>query len=337
MTPFQSHGPLGSIRIYLPVLDHLADRGVDVGNFLEEIGLPRDLPENPDARVRRSQQEALWRHAIAVTGDPLLPAYVARDFPHETIGVMVYLAKASSGGVDAVNRLRNFIGLMQDEADIELAFEPGLAVLHLSTSNGYQLILPACEFNAGLHVFIGRALSSGTREPREVRIPHPAPPHAAEFEAILGVPVRYGAETSAVVFPLDEFRRPLEGADEGLRDLLESYAKEMLSRIPADHSFVDRVRAAVEPRLPSGSPGIEDIGALLRMSARSMRRRLKDEGTTYRETLDHLRREIALRELESGEKGMDAIAHDLGFSDTSAFYKAFRRWTGRSPADSSSP
>ena len=333
MTASLSHGALGSFRLYLPVLDHLADRGIDVADFLEEVGLPRDLPENPDARVRRSEQEALWRHAIEVTDNPLMPAHVARDFPPETIGVIVYLAKVSGGGVDAVNRIRNFVRLMQDEAYIELEFEPGLAVLHNRTRDDYKPTLPASEYMAALNVFIGRALTGEGREPREVRIPHPAPPHAAEFEEVLGVPVRYGSATNAVAFPREEFNRPLPTADEGLRDLLEAYAKDMLSRIPPDHSFVERVRAAVEPRLASGSPGIEDIAAELRMSARSVRRRLKDERTTYRKTLDDLRCEIALRELDAGDKSMDAIALDLGFSDTSAFYKAFRRWTGRSPKE----
>ncbi len=313
-------------------MDYLETRAIDVGAFLEEAGLAPELRDDPDARVRRSEQEALWRHAIEVTGDPLLPARVAKQFPPDVIGVMGYLAKTSRDGIDAVNRLQDLVGLMQDEADLVLDFEPGLAVLEIRSRDDYEPILPASEYNAALHVFIGRALSSGTREPREVRIPHPAPPHAAEFEAFLGVPVRYGAAHSAVAFPRDAFSQPLPSADEGLSDLLEAYAKEMLSRIPPDGSFVERVRAVVEPRLPQGSPGIEDTATELRMSARTVRRKLREEGTTYRETLDTLRSELARRRLESGERNMEAIAQELGFSDASAFYKAFRRWTGTSLA-----
>ncbi len=333
MTPPSSHGSAGAFRLYLPVMDHLAGRGIDVGAFLAEIGLPPDLAECPNARVRRSEQEAIWRHAIGVTGDPLLPARVAKKFPPETIGVMIYLAKSSRDGVDAVRRLRDLVGLMQAEADLELEFDSELTLLHIRNRDDYTPILPASEYIAALHVFIGRSVSDGTREPREVRIPHPAPRHAADFEALLGVAVRYGADSCAVAYPRDVFSRPLPGADEGLSDLLEAYARDMLSRVPATNSFVDRVRAAVLPQLPKGSPGIEDIAAELRMSARSVRRRLKEEGATYRSTLDTLRCELATRALESGGKSLDAIADDLGFSDTSAFYKAFRRWTGRSPAD----
>ncbi len=278
--PGGGYGPLGSFRIYLPVMDNLAARGIDVGAFLEELGLPGDLPENPDERLRRSQQEALWRHAIEVTGDPLLPARVAQTFPPETIGVFTYLAKASGTGPEAVDRIRNIVGLMQDGAELELRFEPGLAVLRIENRTGYVPTLPASEYSAALHVFIGRALSEGKREPHEVRIPHPAPPHAAEFEALLGVPVRYGSEESAVAFPREQFGEPLPGADPGLTELLERYAAEMLSRIPSYDSFVDRVCEILTQRLPDGSPGIEDVAAELRMSARSVRRRLKDEGTT---------------------------------------------------------
>lgn len=314
-------------------MDNLAARGIDVGAFLEELGLPNDLLENPDARLRRSQQEALWRHAIEVTGDPLLPARVAQAFPPETIGVFTYLAKASGTGPDAVHRIRNIVGLMQDGSELELRFEPGLAVLRVENRDGYIPILPASEYSAALHVFIGRALSEGKREPAEVRIAHPAPPHAAEFEALLGVPVRWGSGENAVAFPREQFGEPLPGADPGLSELLERYAVEMLSRIPSDDSFVDRVCDVLTPRLPDGSPGIEDVAAELRMSARSVRRRLREEGTTYRETLDSLRSALAKRQLEEGEKNVEEIAHGLGFSDASAFHKAFRRWTGSSPAD----
>ncbi len=323
----------GAFRLYVPVMEHLEAQGVDVAGFLTEIGLSPDLMETPDARVRRSEQEAIWRHALAVTGDPLLPARVAKDFPPEAIGVMIYLAKVASDGIDAITRLRNLVGLMQDESTLALEFEPGVAVLQVRSLDGYQPILPGSEYNAALHVFIGRSLSSGTREPLEIRIPHPEPAHAGEYEAFLGVPVRYGADHNGVVFPREEFNKPLPTADEGLSDLLERYARELLERIPTENSFVDRVCTVVRPRLPKGSPGIEEVADLLRMSARSVRRRLKEEGTTYRGTLDTLRCELAVHALEAGRESMDAIATDLGFSDTSAFYKAFRRWTGRSPAD----
>lgn len=312
-------------------MDYLEARGIEIGAFLEEVGLAPELRGDPDARIRHSEQEALWRHAIEVTADPLLPARVAKQFPPDVIGVMLYLAKASRDGVDAVNRLQDLIGLMADDTDLVLDFEPGLAVLHIRSRGDYVPILPACEYNAAIQVFVGRELSSGTREPREVRIPHATPPHAAEFEAFLGIPVRYGTTHSAVAFQRDQFSQRLPSADEGLSNLLEAYAREMLSRIPTDASFVERVRTVVERRLPQGSPGIEDTATELRMSARTVRRKLKEEGTTYRETLDTLRSNLARRKIEAGQQNMETIAQELGFSDASAFYKAFRRWTGTSP------
>ena len=325
-------GSTVSFRVHVPLMDHLAGRGVDVAAFLSHLGLPVDLCERPDARVRPAERDAIWQYALEITRDSLLPARIAKEVHPKTIGVMTYLAKAASDGVDAVQRVRNFLALMHDGADLELEFQGELAVLHVRLKEPDTPILPTSEYSAALFVFIGRFLSGGTREAFEVRVPHPAPPHAAAFEAFIGVPVRYGAASIAAAFPREQFTRPLPGADEGLSELLESYAREMLSRIPVATSFVERVRAAAQPRLPHGSPGIEDIAAELRMSARTVRRRLKEEGATYRSTLDDLRCELAVRALQSGDESIDRIAQDLGFSDTSAFHKAFRRWTGQSPA-----
>jgi len=332
MASLARHAPAGTFRLYLPLMDQLAQRGVRPGSFLEGLGFPEEWLREPDSRVQRSEEEAIWRHAIEVTGDPLLPARAAQEFPPEAFGVIVYLARASSDGPEAVRRVRSYLPLLQGHGDLALDLEPGLAVIRLVHPDGYRPELPVCEYRAALHVFIGRSASAGRREPRELRIVHPEPPHATELERFLGVPLRYGAEANAVAYPRAEFDRPLAGADEGLSALLEGYARELLDRLPNPRSFADRVRAAVLPRLSRGSPGIEAVAAELRMSARTVRRHLREEGTSYRDTLDALRRELALRALERGDVSVDAIALDLGYSDASAFHKAFRRWTGHSPA-----
>jgi AraC-like DNA-binding protein len=85
--------------------------------------------------------------------------------------------------------------------------------------------------------------------------------------------------------------------------------------------------------LSKGDPGIEAVAAELKMSARSLRRRLQDEGTNYRRTLDELRSALAKQQLRDEGRSVEEVAYALGFSDASAFHKAFRRWTGSSPAE----
>jgi AraC-like DNA-binding protein len=103
--------------------------------------------------------------------------------------------------------------------------------------------------------------------------------------------------------------------------------------MPVTDSFADRVRSCIVELLPSGGPGIEDVAAELKMSARTVRRRLRDESTTYRDILDDLRHALALQQLGPLGLSVEEVAYRLGFADASGFHKAFRRWAGESPAD----
>jgi AraC-like DNA-binding protein len=122
-------------------------------------------------------------------------------------------------------------------------------------------------------------------------------------------------------------------ADAALRRLLERYAAEQLAKIPTSARFSQRVRACILSMLPLGRLTADAVAARFSMSNRTLRRRLEEEATSYQEILDDVRAELARHYLTKEKRGIDEVAFLLGFSDPSAFTKAFRRWTGQTPAD----
>ncbi len=103
--------------------------------------------------------------------------------------------------------------------------------------------------------------------------------------------------------------------------------------IRRESSLAERVRTCISLLMPLGGPGVEEVAFRLKMSARTVRRQLQDEGTSYREILDNLRYSLAIRQLGPERKSVEDVAYRLGFADASGFQKAFRRWTGNRPAD----
>jgi AraC-like DNA-binding protein len=139
--------------------------------------------------------------------------------------------------------------------------------------------------------------------------------------------------TSELRFPLAWLALPHPSVDPHLRELLELEAKAELERLPERATYGARVRELVRPQLNEAEPTLEAVASRMRMSARTLQRYLKEEGTTFQREIDELRRTVAEHLLREGRASLAEIACELGFADQSAFHKAFVRWTGRTPGD----
>ena len=132
----------------------------------------------------------------------------------------------------------------------------------------------------------------------------------------------------------DQFTdRPLPRADSLLCSLLERQAADALARMPAVTSFAETVRQEIARALPGGEVSADGVARSLGLSARTLRRRLSDCGLNYQQLLDGVRCDLARQALSRPGASVGEVAAALGFSDTSAFHKAFRRWTGKRPSE----
>jgi AraC-like DNA-binding protein len=106
-----------------------------------------------------------------------------------------------------------------------------------------------------------------------------------------------------------------------------------MARILRHESLSDRVRQILMQEVPGGNPSLEWVASRLALSPRTLQRRLRDEGTTHVALLDDLRRDLAIGYLKEKRVPIGEIAFLLGFSEPSAFHRAFRRWTGSTPGE----
>ncbi|MCR9093112.1 MAG: AraC family transcriptional regulator [bacterium] len=315
------------------MLQHLQDLELDVEQILAESGFPPTFLEDATRRVRQSQIDSLWEKAIEASGDTLLALRVGMRSELTTLGIASYLVAASDSGCDAVERISSISDLYRTAARIEVSFETGLAALQLLHDSEYPPGRADSEFGIAQTVRLSSLLDVAGGPPVGARFQYSAAASVADYEAILGLPVRFDQPQNSVVFPLSTFESPFPKADAGLRTILEQHADALMREIPRENSFADRVQSAVARVLANGSPGVEDVATALGMSSRSLKRNLQAEGLTFSQILDDLRLGLALHLLEHDDRRIDEIAYRLGFSDASAFHKAFRRWTGKSPSE----
>lgn len=209
-----------------------------------------------------------------------------------------------------------------DRAETRFRIAPGLR----APNSIHEFAVASNLTMAVLHLQL-----EGVLPPLEIRFAHAAPAHAEAVQQLFGVPVLFGCESNAIVFPVAMLSHPMRTADPVLHDVLRRLADQELGALNDLSAFPARVRAAMQAELADGAR-LESVAARLHLSASAVRSRLVQHGTTHTELLDRLRRDTAERLLRQSQLSFAEIAHQLGFAHPPAFHRAVRRWFGLTPS-----
>jgi AraC-like DNA-binding protein len=322
-----------SAPIVWPLLAELRALGVDVVRVTRGLGLEVTDLEDPDTRIPIESLIALGAAAVEETGDPAFGLHLAEHYRPSTFGVLDYLAHSSRTLGEAIRHLCRYNRLLQDAAETILEIEGDRAFLFQRTLGGFALPPAMNENSMANLVVIGRELTGCELVPLEVTFVHAEPPYSAEHTRIFKTTVRFGAERDGIVLPRAALELPLRNADSTLCTILERHAAQLLREMPRVDRFSHRVRELCVGELTDGAPTAARIAEKLHMSERTLRRRLGDEGTSFEDVLDDLRRDLSERYLGEPTLSVEDVALMLGYSEAGAFRRAFRRWHGKSPAE----
>ena len=166
--------------------------------------------------------------------------------------------------------------------------------------------------------------------PKEVHFEHPRPEQWHEHCKYYDAPVYFDQPFNVLLIPRHELQRPLPESDPILLMVMQG-AMRRLNQSSQPLSVLDQARAAIRQQLPQGGPVMEQVAGLLGMSGASLQRRLSDEQLTFSRVVDSVRQEMATHYPAQRHLPISDMAFLLGYSDVSAFSRAFRRWSGISP------
>jgi AraC-like DNA-binding protein len=320
-----------STRALRPIAAGLLAAGHDVQAALAEVGVAPESLADADARVPHRVAIALWMHALALTGDDCFGLHAAEAIDFTVFDVQAHAMLASPTLREGIERIQRYHRLQHDASVLSLEHEEGGFRLAHRLPGGLNIPRQPGEYIVAT-LLLGGRLATGTEwQPHAVRFAHAAPADTREHERIFGVRPTFGATDHSLVIPEAIMDLPNVRADEGLRSVLDRHAELLLERLPKTSSLADRVRERVAAELSGGNPAIDVIADGLHMSERTLRRRLEDEGVVFKELVDGLRHQLALRYLGDASLSVSEVAYLLGFSAPSAFHRAFKRWTGKSP------
>lgn len=314
-----------------PFASALRARGVEPEQALQRVGLTRSVLNDAYGRIPRARFLQFLRVSEELSGDSNLGLHAGELVQVEDFDILGMLLRSSPSVHVALERLQQ--GATRWESHAEIRLDSATLVFGLRSPGAMPPPRAEAEYFSALRMSAFSKLV-GETQPIAVRFMHPRPRDTSEHERIFHAPLRFNADETALVLPRELMSAPMKQADPELARVLARHVRRMFSAItPVPKALPERVRQLLTDALPTGQTTILRIAALLHTSESTLRRQLREHGTSYQTVLDELRRDLALQHVHGPACSVTEIASSLGFADTGAFYRAFKRWTGTNVSD----
>jgi len=325
--------PYLTVRAIRPLVSGFCALGHEPESILTSVGITRATLDDPDGRVLMSVGVRFLNRAAEIAGDQNIGLHLAEHADLGSFDVHFYAMLSSPTLGAALERLCRYQRLIHETAQVTLDVEGEHATLRHCLPGGIAVPRQSAEFIVAAWVRAGRVVTGNDWAPVQVAFAHSKPEDVREHSRFFRAPVYFAAGQNAVILPSSILELPCIRMDPSLLALLDRYAVDRLALAPRSTSLADRARAVLAEELRGGEPSAERLASRLKMSVRTLSRTLAAEQTSYRMLLEQLRQEIAVRLLHDNRVSIGEVAFLVGFSELSAFHRAFKRWTGQTPAE----
>ncbi|MBY6200558.1 AraC family transcriptional regulator [Maritalea mobilis] len=316
-------------------LDYAVAEGAPRDGLLAASGLTEDDLADQDTRIPVAAYQSLIAAGIDATGDTSLLLRHVLETRLDTMSIVGQIVHTSVSFPHSLSQLNRYARLM---ADVPIPGGGDRFELERSADAVWLVDNRPCDGNwmateASFARFISEFRRSAPEHPFEqaLEVTYAPPPHANRYPEFFRVPITFRAARNALRINPVWLDEAFEGGKEYVFGVFTRHADALLAELATN----DTVRAAVETRMLSdlheGTLSMDRIARDLGMSRQTLYRRLKDEGVTFAQVHDDLRRRMAMDYLSARKVSVGETAYLLGFSEASAFVRAFRRWTGSSP------
>ncbi|HVK86898.1 MAG TPA: AraC family transcriptional regulator [Kofleriaceae bacterium] len=321
----------GSVSVFLvrPLVAAL-DR-VQLAPFWAATDLTPALVADDDARISAAQFCVAWAEAVRLTGKPDLALSIAAVTPPGAFGIVEYVCRSAPNVREGLLRWVRYLNLLEDASVVGLVIDDEHAYVRVESESeapapgGHELCFALLAQQA-------RQLATVPFRIARVDFAHRTEVDPAKYRAWFDAPVMFAAGVNQLVFPRAALEAPLVSSDPQLLAILTRAADELQARAPSDATMSAHVARVLREALRIDEGHVELVAKRVGLTARSLQRRLKDEGTSFHALREQVRKDLARRYLDE-KLSIAEISFLLGFSEPSAFFRAFKRWTGQTPIE----
>ena len=310
----------------------LEAEGINSEKLFSKAGIPYCANVAPNDRIEAYKISKLLRLSVDATEDPAFGLSVVPYLHAGHFQVLGYSLFTSSTLYDFCQRLVRFFRLVSDSSQHHLKEEKDCYVLIIEITNP-EVAVETVDAWVGAIIHFCRTLYRPDFAPLQVELMRPAPHNSREdYDRFFKAPITFGAHRNALHVDKQVMFEPLATANQELARRNDEVIIAHLARLDREN-IVRQVEVKIIELLPTGECTREKVASLLNMSSRTLLNKLEAKDTSYKAILENLRATLAQQYIEQEHLPISEITYLLGFSDTSSFSRAFRRWTGHSPSN----
>lgn len=314
------------------MMPFLKTRGIDTKAVLMISGVSPEILNSPDHRLGTLEVDRIIRTIVEITHNEDIGLFAGAGLSKGFSSILGYILMNCVTLEAAIEKYCRYEKIVDQSSSTSLQFQGSEAMLFSATLE--SPLFNNRQFSdykiAGIHAY-ARILSGERLFLKKVCFTYPKPENTLEYERIFQCPVYFGGFANCLVFDRSFLKLPLIEPNPELLSFFESKAREIMAGFSASETYTQKVIQVMVGEMRGELPPLEKVAQELKISARSLQIHLKKEGTSFSQIVLNIRRDMAIQYLKSSNISMDEIAYILGFSEPSAFHRAFKKWTLQTP------
>ncbi|MDD9893182.1 MAG: AraC family transcriptional regulator [Gammaproteobacteria bacterium] len=325
-TPLQGVVPVTYVNL---LYEYLGKQGINADELLG----PAPIAEHGIGRYPVTEWKALLETAASAIDDPLLSLHIGSTISPKHLGVLGYVLLACGTLGGALQRMEQYHQLIYDVNPMRIELGQDCIELVWGQAMGRPGALVDETGVAALVHFCRDIVDQPNYNPIRVDFINAKPSNLADYEAWFGCPVSFERKETRVAVHPSALAIPLRSADTALIHILQQQADALLAELPQqDKAHCMAVRKHITEQLREGEPSAETTAEAMFITSRTLHRKLAAEGSSFRELLQETRQQLAQDYLRDRRLQLSEITQLLGYSEQSALSRAFKGWTGLTPA-----
>lgn len=308
-----------------------AELGGSKQDLFEPLGFDEASLYEEGRLLQFSEMYELIEQAMSVSSAPWLGLEVGRAETVNTWGVLGYALMSCATERKALEIGAEYYAAAPSLMKTSSIVEDGMLRVQMDPLHDVPHLLPFCveENMSGICAVSSSYLIEPFR-PTEIWLTYAAPEHAARYEEVFECPIRF-EQSANIMWAREPTNRPLKTSDPIMAQACLKMVQDVIAQHRGEPDFVHRMREILLEK-PGEIPDLNEASARLSMSARTLRRRLTELGTSFKQLTKEVRRDLAIDYLQSTPLNIDQISHLLGYTETTNFRRAFKAWTGKPPS-----
>ena len=326
-----------SAKLACDLIGYAGEKGADVGLLHRQLGIEPRYRNREDIRVPAKQMARVWALAQKLTNDSSLAFHMGVDFSYSARDTHLMIMQSSSTVLEAFEHGMKYAEIVANVLSMDLRQDDRNFFMEYTPRKDWRcapksvlrdsLAVSLVTNMKSLQMCVGKFIA-----PSILTFEFARPRNVNEFLATFNASIEFDQPHNRIGFPKDISRLPISTSDNGLLGSIRRYGDELKSRIWPESGIGKKVRISIIDALTSQiSPSIEHTAKSLNASVRTLQRKLRSDGTSFQMELDGVRKDLAGRYLEEGEKSLCEIGYLLGYANTTSFIRAYKRWYGMTP------